>query len=340
MYRVGIIGLGNIAANSGSPEEEAPYCHVGGIKHSNKVELAAVADLTESARDNFRNNWGEVFPDTKYYETSTTMLAAEPLDIVAVCVRGPAHFTVTSEVIQACPKAIFLEKPPTCSLEEMDTIVAAAQAKNIPITVSYSRHWAPHVLRLQELVQEGLIGEVQAALGYVGHSVLSFASHVTDLICQFAGYCPSAVYARGRVAGEAPDGYEPEPSLHGMLIEFENGVSGIHVGRAGEHDTFYCDVTGTEGTVQAGMYIPPIAHNADGNPMDVAELGMPKNASVFTVAYDQITGYLDGGPLPHCTNEDFIAVHEIGFAAIESILTNQRIELPNTNRTRRIFANG
>ena len=341
MYSVGLIGIGSIAEGYGKPEDPNSYCHIAGIIHSPGVELAAVADLLPERRNNFAAKWGEVLPPGyRSYASAAEMLAAEPLDIVAVCVRGPDHFAVMQEVLQAGPKAIFLEKPPTCSLAEMDEMVALAKAKGIPVMVSYSRHWAPHVLRLQELVQGGLIGEVQQVVGYCGHSFLSFASHTTDLICQFAGYCPTAVFARGHApTGDIPDGYEPEPAVDTMTVEFANGVLGTQIGVGGEHGTFYCDVIGTEGLVRAGIYIPPFARTKDG-PVDLQALGMPENASVFTVAYNQIAAYLDGGPKTHCTDDEWVAVHEVGFAGIESVLTDQRVTLPNANRGRKVFANG
>jgi predicted dehydrogenase len=341
MYEVGLIGIGSIAEGYGKPEDPNSYCHIAGIIHSPGVELAAVADLSEERRDNFKAKWGALLPpDYRSYASAAAMLAAETLDIVAVCVRGPHHFAVMNEVLAAGPQAIFLEKPPTCSLAEMDAMVAVARDKRIPITVSYSRHWAPHVLRLQELVQGGLIGEVQQVVGYCGHSFLSFASHTTDLICQFAGYGPTAVSARGHVPeGDVPEGYEPEPAVDTMTIEFDNGVLGTQIGVGGEHGTFYCDVIGTEGLVRAGIYIPPFARTKEG-PVDLAALGMPENASVFTVAYNQIAAYLDGGPKPHCTDEEWMAVHEIGFAGIESVLTDRRVTLPNAGRERKVFANG
>lgn len=338
MYNVGVIGLGSIAEGYGSPTDQYSYCHVGGIQRSDKVRLAGVADLDVARRDNFKTKWGGVFPDVAYFDNAAALLASKP-DIVAVCVRGPHHFRVMQDVIAAGPKAIFLEKPPTCSLAEMDELVAAAKAKRVPITVSYSRHWAPHVMRLQELVQAGLIGEVKTVVGYVGHTFLSFASHVTDLILQFAGYCPTAVFARGGISGEAPAGYEVEPTLDLMTIEFANGVRGLQVGVGGEHGGFYVDVLGTEGMVRAGIYIPAWARNKAGV-IDLSAHGMPENASVFKVAYEQIARHLDGGPLPDCTDANFIAVHETGFAGIESVHTGKRITLPNVNRTRKVFANG
>ena len=203
MYKVGVIGLGNIAAKYGQPDQPAPYCHVGGIRHSDRVELVAVADMSHEVREQFRTQWGGVFPDVKYYDTSTAMLDGEQLDIVAICVRGPFHHRVLMEVLDATPRAVFLEKPPSCSLVEMDDMVAAAEAKAIPVTVSYSRHWSPHVIRLSELVRDGLIGKVESVVGYTGRAFLSFASHTTDLICQFAGYDATAVYARGEPSGSS-----------------------------------------------------------------------------------------------------------------------------------------
>jgi len=341
MYRVGIVGIGAISALQwGNPGDVAPYNHAGGIHQSNRVELAAVADLSAERQAAFHHKWGACFPRTNTYDTIAAMCAAEDLDIISVCVRGPHHFAVTMEVIEARPRAIFLEKPPTCSLREMDELVAAARAAGIPITVSYSRHWAPAVLRMEQLVKGGLIGNVEMVVGYCGGTFLSFASHTTDLICQFAGYRPTAICARGVVEGEGPNGYEPEPSLTSVVVEYENGVVGVQIGRPGEHGSMYCDVTGTEGRARVGMYIPPFACDKQGQPIDLAPHGMPGNASPFKGAYDQIAAHLDGGPPPACTDEDWIAVHEIGFAAIESALTDKRVPLPNANRTRRIFANG
>ena len=364
MYNVGVIGLGSIAEGYGNPEDPNSYCHVGGILHSDRVELAAVADLQQARLDNFRAKWGAHFPATRYYPGDVEMLAGEKLDIVAVCVRGPDHFDVTSRVLDAGPRSVFLEKPPSTSLEQMDHVVAHAAAKSIPITVSYSRHWSPHVLWLEKLVKDGLIGEVRTVTGYTGGVFLSFASHVTDLICQFAGYGPKSVFAHGRPGTRAPSGQapapapaaggraftvrstpvpddcEPEPTLVGALIEFDNGVTGIHVGATGQSGGFYVEVTGTEGQVRAGIYTPPFAKDKDGKEIDLSARGRPDNASVFTVAYRQIADHLDGGPLPACTNDHFIAVNEIGFAGIESIHTRRPISIPNTNRTRRIHANG
>ena len=341
MYRVGIIGLGSIAARYSTPDDAYPYCHAGGIRLCETTELVAVADMSAERQAEFQQTWGPGFPDNSinYYETDVQMLESEDLDIVAVCVRGPHHFQVMQNVLKADIKAIFLEKPAGCSLEEVDTMTAGADLKGIPIVVDYTRHWAPHLIRLQSLIKDGLIGEVQTVIGYCGGGILSFAIHTTDMICQFAGYDPISVSGFVSGGGDVPESYEPEPAVVGSTIQFESGVIGFHVGNHGTRGGFSVDILGNEGSIQTGFYSGATVQRA-GKLVDNATLDLPENASPFKVAYKQITDYLDGGALPDCARDDYTAVNEIGFATIESGITGQTIQLPCQNRKRLIFANG
>jgi len=344
MYSVGVIGLGNIASRYSKPDDAYPYCHVGGIRRCESTELVAVADLSEERREDFKKTWGVAFPENsiKYYETSSEMLEKESFDIVAVCVRGPHHYKVTMEVIESGnPKVIFLEKPMGCSLKEVDQMTQAAEAKDILIVVDYSRHWAPHLLHMQNLVKDGLIGEIQSVIGYCGGGILSFAIHTTDLICQFAGYDPVSVCGFvNQPQSDVPEGYEPEPSIIGSTIRFASGVIGYHVGSHGNISGFSVDVLGSEGSLRAGMYIRTIVRDKSGKEIDNSTLNLPENASVFKMAYKQISDFLDGGQIPDCAKNDYMAVNEIGFGTIESGLTGQTITIPMENRDRLIFANG
>lgn len=343
MYRVGVIGLGSIAARYAKPEDDHPYCHVGGIRQCESTELVAVADLAEDRRNEFAETWGPAFPEDsiRYYGASREMLEQEELDVVAVCVRGPYHYQVTMEVLEYSPKLIFLEKPMGCSLEEVDKMTETADAKGIPIVVDYSRHWAPHLIRLQELVKDGLIGEVQTVIGYCPGGVLSFAIHTTDLICQFGGYDPASVSAFVTApTGDVPEGYEPEPAAIAATIRYQSGIVGMHVGQHGTAPSFAVDVLGSEGSMRAGIYIGATVRKKNGEIVDNSTLDLPANASVFKVAYEQIAAYLSGGDLPHCTRDDYLAVNEIGFAMIESSITGQTISIPCQRRNRLIHANG
>jgi predicted dehydrogenase len=350
-YRAAIIGLGAIAQGYGSPECVAPYCHAGGLLHCDSFDFAAAADPFATAREGFVEKWGASFPDINLFEDVETMLGSERFDVVAVCVRGPHHYEVMKQVLRARPRVVFLEKPPTCSLADMDELLALAREVGTTITVSYSRHWAPRVLLMEKLVREGLIGEVQSVVGYCDGAVLSYASHTTDLIHQFATATDKyntavRVRARGYLPTDNPfaqnikDGFEIEPRLQHLSIEFSNGVLGVQVGSHGSSGNFYAEIFGDKGRAIVGMYVQPQAFDEKSKPLEILGFSELEDKGPFTEAYRQIAIFLDGGAKPDCSDESFAEINEIGFGAIESLLHGGKtIGLPNHNRSRRIWAN-
>jgi predicted dehydrogenase len=342
-HSVAVIGLGRVGATYGSPADKYPYCHVGGALRSDRTRLVAVADRSAEALERFAANWGQLVPDVRSYGTVARMLEHSVPDIVAVCLHEPDRHAEMGRILDAAPHAIFLEKPACCSLNELDHLMATATANATLVTVSYSRHWTPHILGLQRLVQDKLIGRVRQVVAYSpGERLLSFACHTIDLVCQFADYNPRKVEAIGDLDGncrdQVPPGYIAEPSYEQITIEFENGVVGTIYGKAGPHEYWYCDVIGTEGTVRAGLYVLPAAFRPDGEPIELAPYALPPKASVFSVAYGEIAAALAGGPGPACSGADAIAVNEIGFAAIQSMRGRGPVEFPVSHRDLQVYA--
>jgi predicted dehydrogenase len=347
-----VAGLGAIAQGYGSPQDAAPYCHVGGIRLSPRFALAAAADPFPAARENFREKWGDAFPDVALHDSLEAMLSARPYDCVAVCVRGPHHQEILRQVFAAKPRLIFLEKPPTPSLRDQDEVMDLSRRTGVPVTVSYSRHWGAAMMRMAELIRGGLIGRVRGVVAYCGGRTLSFASHTTELLCRFATLtepgAPLTVTATGAdcahpTAAVPPEfaarGFEVEPDLWGMQVTFSNGVLATQVGRQGDHGQFYADVFGETGRARVGFPSVFAAFDAENKPIELPPV--EKDGGPFTTAYGQIAAYLDGGPVPDCTGDEFAVVNEIGFGAIESIRSGAApVALPNARRDRIIYANG
>jgi predicted dehydrogenase len=345
MYKVGIIGLGKIASTGwGKPGDPLAFSHAGGLIHSRKAELVAGADTSPAQIEDFRKTWGDFLPRMRYYASADEMLATERLEIVAVAVKTPLHHDMTMRVLDAGVRAVFLEKPMTCSLAEADRLLEAARARGSFITVAYARHWKPIALRFERHVREGRLGRLITVAGYVGGRVLHMGCHVTDMICQFAGYDPIAVTARGRWPDSTPNlppGFEPEPFLDSMHIEFRGGLVAHQIGAPSDLDDFHVDVFGTDGMLRLPSYRAPIWLDVKRQPVPPEQWAAQPDRSVYTVAYDQIADHLDGGPIPACTGAEALKVHEIGMAAIESMLAGgARIELPLTQRDRRVYTIG
>jgi len=334
-YKAGLIGLGRIAAIYSKPTEQYPYCHAGGIRLADGVELVAAAEPDDARREEVGKEWG--IP--RLYKSADKMLAAEELDVAAVCAKGPLHAELSLKVIDAGVRVLFLEKPAGCSLNEVDEVASRAAKTGVFVTVSHTRHWGPHMLELARRVREGLLGEVQSVASYCGGGILGFAAHNVDMLCQFAGYDPAEVFAFGKRGVEpVPEGWEAEYHVDGATAQFASGVVGYLVGNHGKRPAFAVEVMGTEGYGRIGFYQhDPELFDADGKPI---EMELPPDASPFQVAYEQIVDYLDNGPPPECGPEQYAPVNELAFGMIESIATGRAVKLPNTKRDRRIYCMG
>ncbi len=348
MYKVGLIGLGSMATG-GDPEDPYAYSHASGILHSGPFELSAIADLVPEKLTEFDHKWGNYFPHTTHYASASEMMGQETLDVVDICTRGSWHFPVAMEVLRAehPPKLLFIEKAPTASLLEMDLLLAEAEKCGVVVVASYSRHWYPHLSWLKTLLDDGLIGRLKTVIGYCRGWLLSMGSHQTDMICQFAGYDPVAVTAHGRYENDPdmkwhsidhlPTGYEPEPLLDNMQIEFASGVTGYQIGEYNDYWGLYCDLFGTAGRVRVQSDLMKVqAFSGFEKEIDLSGYGFPEKQGVFAEAYREFAKYLSGGALPSCSNRTMAAVQEIGFGAVDSMITGNRIVIPNTNRDRKI----
>ena len=334
MYRVGLIGLGNIAARYSKPDEPFPYSHAGGIRLTEGVELVAGADPNETQRREVGAEWGI----QGLYPSAADMLAAEKLDVAAVCAKGPLHYELALQVIEAGVPVLFLEKPAGCSLNEVDAVVRAAKERGTRVIVSHTRHWGPHMLELARRIREGLVGEVLSVTSYCPGGILGFAVHNVDMLCQFAGYDPVGVFARTTASADSvPDGYEPEVHVNAAMARFAGGVNGFLVGDNGKRPSFAVEVMGSDGFARIGFYTPPEIFDADAKPV---ELAIPENKSPFQVAYEQIVAYLDGGDPPDCGPDQFVPVNELAFGMIESGARDEYITLPNARRVRKIYCMG
>ncbi len=337
VYKIGLVGLGNIAYKYSAPDQPYPYCHAGGARLSQRVQVTAAADLDPARREDFDQMYGPV----RLYDSAEEMFRNEELDIIAVCTRGPSHEEVTLAAIEAGPRVVFEEKPAGCSLEQVDRIHQAATDKGVLVVVSHSRHWGPRVLHMAKKIREGLVGRVKTVVGYCPGRILSFSVHETDMILQFAGYDPVSVAASTEPSDcETPAGWEVEPVVRGALIQFASGVVGLHAGEKGPRGTFCVDVLGEEGRAFVPFYGTPQAWDADGKEIPAEELGLPENASPFLVAYEQIADYLDTGAAPDCGPDQYRPVNEVAFGMIESGITGETIPLPCAKRDRLVFANG
>lgn len=176
------------------------------------IELTSVADPDSSAQIKIR----ESAPATQIFPDVTSML--KNADINCVMVMSPDW--LHEEHVMACfnaGKHVFLEKPMAQTIDGCDRIIKASEATGCLLYVGHNMRHMNFVLKMKELIDSGLIGEVKAVwcrhfIGTGGDSyyrdwhadrrysnslLLHKGSHDIDIIHWLGGSSSSMVNAIG-----------------------------------------------------------------------------------------------------------------------------------------------
>ncbi len=90
---------------------------------------------------------------------STEEIMASDADAVAICTSTDTHVDLVVAAAEA-GKAIFLEKPVSLNLEEVDRAVAAVKAAGVALQVGFNRRFDPAHAAVQQAVANGSVGDV------------------------------------------------------------------------------------------------------------------------------------------------------------------------------------
>jgi predicted dehydrogenase len=126
--RLGLVGFGKIAGDQ----------HLPAIAATGGFELVAVADPHAVA------------PGVRNYANATDMLAGEPqLDALVLCQPPQARFAAARAALLA-GKHVFLEKPPSATLSEAETLVAIARDAGLTLFSAWHSREAAAVSRAKQ----------------------------------------------------------------------------------------------------------------------------------------------------------------------------------------------
>ncbi|MGH2535549.1 MAG: Gfo/Idh/MocA family protein [Thermomicrobiales bacterium] len=243
-YRVGIVGLNWIAADSAPPGSHpvlglaTPYSHASAYASLASTHVVAGCDIDQDLMRAFTERWSKTWPELRTYANYQEMLAVEQIDILSVATPDHLHGPVVIAAAEAGVRAIFAEKPLATKLADADALIAAVQRHGVVVNVNHTRRWMPSYVASRECVRTGEIGElVQVTVHFGGPRAMLWRnqSHFLDLICYFAGGDPAWVMAElepgfeeyGTVyRGDGGRNPDLEPGVN-AYIAFGNGVRGF-----------------------------------------------------------------------------------------------------------------
>ena len=186
-----------------------------------------------------------------------------------VCSPTASHVSQLEELVQAGVSKIYLEKPISHNLDDLEQFKHAS-TQGIQILVGYDLHFDPGLTKVRELLKERLIGKVYAANAFVGQYLPDWRPYedhrkgmsasaelgggvMLDLIHEFdyliwllgSVQSVSAIYQKN---AELEIGTE---DVADVLIRFESGATGtIHLDYHQRVLIRNCVFTGALGTIK------------------------------------------------------------------------------------------
>ena len=183
MYRVGVIGLGQIAYNiDKDPNRKIIWSHIKAYQSIEKCKISAICDINLSTVQVIQKECNIKNGYIDYNE----MLNENKFDIVSICTPIQTHFEIVKKCIETGVKAIFCEKTLSYSLEEAEEMLRLCKENNVIFGVNYILRWDILNKRIKELLKNNIIGKIYTMVGYGATALHTSTSHLIDLIVYFA----------------------------------------------------------------------------------------------------------------------------------------------------------
>lgn len=250
--KVGLIGTGSIAK----------FHLPAYLEHSDRVQLTAVCDIHPPSAKEFAKIAGvdAIFHD--YHD----MLRNADIDAVDICTVHDLHAPQGIAAAEA-GKHVIVEKAMASTLSDAWDMVDAADKACVTLMVAQHLRYSPEALAVKHLLDEGQLGEVQAARthvfrqgpelswytdGQAGGGVLMLNTvHYIDLLRYYIGNVKRVTGICKSIQPQMTNGAD---DLVTATLEFENGAIGDVFsswtsGLAPEKSAYL--VLGSEGTIHS-----------------------------------------------------------------------------------------
>jgi len=169
--------------------------------------------------------------------SSVEEVLASDVDAVAVCSSTDTHVDLVVAAAEA-GKAIFLEKPVSLNLAEVDRAVAAVEASGVLVQVGFNRRFDDSHAAVQQAVANGQVGDVHMVritsrdpepppVEYVkvsGGIFLDMTIHDFDMARFVTGSEVTEVYAKAAVRVDPAIGEAGDVDTAVIVLTHENGA--------------------------------------------------------------------------------------------------------------------
>lgn len=143
----GIIGCGNVTEVKSGP---------GFQKASNSKLVAVMRRNGELAKD-----YAKRHGVPKWYDKAEDLISDPDVDAIYVATPPSTHMIYALQAIEA-GKPVYIEKPMGLTYNDSKVVLAAAKVHDVPVYVAYYRRALPYFLKIKELLDSNLIGDIRS----------------------------------------------------------------------------------------------------------------------------------------------------------------------------------
>lgn len=216
---IGIIGSGNFTKMTMLPVLKGSGANYKYIASKGGVSGTAMAQ--KHGFSHSTTNVDDVLKDSE-------------VDLVLITTRHNLHESMTVKCLEA-GKHVFVEKPLALNTEELENVIAAQQQSSKTVLVGFNRRFSPHAEKMKSLLgnsQMNVIATMNAGnipanvwvhdMLVGGGRIIGEACHFIDLITYLSGSKVKAVCMNAM-------GVNPEENTDNatILLKYENGSTGV-----------------------------------------------------------------------------------------------------------------
>jgi predicted dehydrogenase len=275
-----------------------------------------------------RQAFQETFGVAQGYGDAETMLRAEKLDLVSVCLWHPLHAPITVMAAGFRPRAILCEKPMATCLGEADAMLQACEEAGVRLVIGHQRRFNLSWTRARELIAAGAIGQPQRISTRTGDGLLNCGTHVVDAMRYILGD-PETEWVMGAVERKT-DRWERDTAIEdcGMgLIQFRGGAQAlIQCDLGGGANVENYTVRGSDGLLEVGQRELRLLRGAGGG-WEVIETGYDEP---WIAQARELIAWLEGGPTHRGQGRQARATLEILMAIYQSARAHEVVRMPLT----------
>lgn len=193
------------------------------LRQSQRSECTAVASRSAQSARAYAQEWG--IP--RSFNSYEAMLADPDIDVIYNSLPNSLHAEWTIRAVQA-GKHVLCEKPLATSVEQVDAIIQAAAQTGRIVTEAFMYLHHPQTLRVKEIVQSGVLGELRLVRGAFTYTIERANNPRLDLALGGGSIwdvgCYPISYARFVI------GAEPE-QVFGWQMSSPSGIDETFVGQ-------------------------------------------------------------------------------------------------------------